>query len=143
MNGHQHTWDATLTAVDSLISGKKRSDGKNWSHAFDMMDVFLEVWIYGHRDIRCLAVQVPNQACAQRAQLKDRLKDLSVVHVAGTKGKVSHSVAATELTLLHAQRLLDAMHSPCACSGVHLRHGGEHAASLWLQDWALHLATPV
>lgn len=32
-----------LDALSSLISGRVRSDGKNWSHAFDMMQVYLEV----------------------------------------------------------------------------------------------------
>ena len=40
-----HDWQSTLAAVDSLISGKKRSDGKNWAHAFDMMDLYLEVGV--------------------------------------------------------------------------------------------------
>ena len=32
-----------LDALSSLISGRVRSDGKNWSHAFEMMKVYLEV----------------------------------------------------------------------------------------------------
>ncbi len=32
-----------LGALSSLISGRARADGKNWSHAFDMMKVYLEV----------------------------------------------------------------------------------------------------
>ena len=43
MQEQSQRWEETLKAVDTLISGKKRSDGKNWSHAFDMMDLFLEV----------------------------------------------------------------------------------------------------
>lgn len=90
MNGQQHTWDDTLLAVDSLISGKKRSDGRNWSHAFDMMDLFLEVRRCCGLVTRVMAN--PNGAsvhhAVQRAGLKDRLKTLSVIHVAGTKGKV-------------------------------------------------------
>ena len=31
-----------LDALSSLISGRVRADGKNWSHAFDMMKVYLE-----------------------------------------------------------------------------------------------------
>ena len=38
-----HTWASTLAAIDSLISGKRRSDGKNWAHAFDLMTLYLEV----------------------------------------------------------------------------------------------------
>ena len=32
-----------LDALSSLISGRVRSDGKNWSHAFEMMQLYLEV----------------------------------------------------------------------------------------------------
>ena len=32
-----------LDALSSLISGRARADGKNWSHAFEMMQVYLEV----------------------------------------------------------------------------------------------------
>jgi hypothetical protein len=32
-----------LDALSSLISGRVRGDGKNWSHAFDMMKIYLEV----------------------------------------------------------------------------------------------------
>ena len=32
-----------LDVLSSLISGRVRSDGKNWSHAFEMMKIYLEV----------------------------------------------------------------------------------------------------
>ena len=32
-----------LDALSSLISRRVRADGKNWSHAFDMMKIYLEV----------------------------------------------------------------------------------------------------
>jgi len=32
-----------LEALSSLISGRVRADGKNWSHAFEMMQKYLEV----------------------------------------------------------------------------------------------------
>lgn len=32
-----------LDALSSLISGRARADGKSWSHAFDMMKIYLEV----------------------------------------------------------------------------------------------------
>ena len=36
-------YQKALDALSSLISGKQRSDGRNWAHAFDMMKVYLEV----------------------------------------------------------------------------------------------------
>ncbi|GAB4823124.1 hypothetical protein N2152v2_010170 [Parachlorella kessleri] len=59
-------YQKALDALSSLISGKQRSDGRNWAHAFDMMKVYLE-----------------------RVGLEDELSELSVIHVAGTKGKGS------------------------------------------------------
>jgi hypothetical protein len=32
-----------MTALNSLISGKKRKDGKTWKDAFEYMQVYLEV----------------------------------------------------------------------------------------------------
>ena len=67
-----------LDVLSSLISGRVRGDGKNWSHAYDMMKVYLE-----------------------RLQLEQALARLSVVHVAGTKGKGS-TCAMVESILRHA-----------------------------------------
>ncbi|KAL6777721.1 FPG2 [Auxenochlorella protothecoides x Auxenochlorella symbiontica] len=53
-------------ALSSLISSKRRSSGENWSHAFDMMASYL-----------------------QRLGLDRELHKLSVIHIAGTKGKGS------------------------------------------------------
>jgi hypothetical protein len=36
-------WEAGLEALSGLISGRARSDGRNWSHAFEMMEAYLEV----------------------------------------------------------------------------------------------------
>ncbi len=36
------SYDAALTALGNLISGKKRSGGDTWQHAYDGMRVFLE-----------------------------------------------------------------------------------------------------
>lgn len=55
-----------LDALSSLISGRTRGDGKKWSHAFEMMETYL-----------------------QRLGLDAQLHKLSVIHVAGTKGKGS------------------------------------------------------
>lgn len=41
--GDSQDWQSALTALDSLISGKPRSDGASWSHAFDMMRIYLQV----------------------------------------------------------------------------------------------------
>ncbi|KAK9791368.1 hypothetical protein WJX73_000093 [Symbiochloris irregularis] len=60
-------WTEALDALDTLISGKPRSDGGvAWKNGFDMMRVYL-----------------------QRLSIDTRLKELSVIHVAGTKGKGS------------------------------------------------------
>ena len=42
-----------LDALSSLISGRVRSDGKNWSHAFDMMQTYLEVSSTFYISIKC------------------------------------------------------------------------------------------
>lgn len=55
-----------LDALSSLISGRTRADGTKWSHAFEMMETYL-----------------------QRLGLDSQLDKLSVIHVAGTKGKGS------------------------------------------------------
>jgi hypothetical protein len=39
----EEEYQAGLQALSSLISGKVRSDGKTWSHAFEMMQIYLEV----------------------------------------------------------------------------------------------------
>jgi hypothetical protein len=36
-------YEKALEALSTLISGKQRSDGRNWSHAVEMMKVYLEV----------------------------------------------------------------------------------------------------
>ena len=40
---HADSYDAALTALGSLISGKQRSHGERWKHAYDGMRVYLEV----------------------------------------------------------------------------------------------------
>ena len=86
----QPDWPSTLAGIDSLISGKKRSDGRNWAHAFGMMDLYLEVGAHNaHLHSFLWGAQAqPQSVRAQRAELKGRLGELSVIHVAGTKGKV-------------------------------------------------------
>ena len=59
-------YDQALKALGSLISGRRRPDGKSWTDAFEAMPVYLE-----------------------RLGLRERLGLLSVIHVAGTKGKGS------------------------------------------------------
>ena len=59
-------YDQALKALGSLISGRRRPDGKSWADAFEAMPVYLE-----------------------RLGLRERLGLLSVIHVAGTKGKGS------------------------------------------------------
>lgn len=88
-----------LDALSSLISGRVRADGKNWSHAFDMMQVYLEVRTprEPHCPIRPLvktAIRTLSSSVAasdhlQRLNLDSELSKLSVIHVAGTKGKGS------------------------------------------------------
>lgn len=36
-------WEEAMALLSSLISSKRRSDGVNWAHAFDMMASYLEV----------------------------------------------------------------------------------------------------
>lgn len=37
------SYEQALAEMGSLISGKKRPDGRNWSHAFESMAVHLQV----------------------------------------------------------------------------------------------------
>ncbi|KAF8056228.1 ttc30a [Scenedesmus sp. PABB004] len=59
-------WDALLDILSGLIKHKTRADGKNWRDAHENMPVYLE-----------------------RLGIQDAVQRLSVVHVAGTKGKGS------------------------------------------------------
>ena len=36
-------WEQAMALLSTLINGKRRSDGANWAHAFDMMAGYLEV----------------------------------------------------------------------------------------------------
>ncbi|KAK9835139.1 hypothetical protein WJX81_000787 [Elliptochloris bilobata] len=58
--------DAANEALGTLISGRQRKDGKHWKTAYEYMQVYL-----------------------QRLGLDDRIGELSIIHVAGTKGKGS------------------------------------------------------
>lgn len=94
MSGDASEYERGLKALSSLISGRQRADGKNWSHAFELMKVHLEVrvllcptlslrwkaWVVGHSRF---------PASFQRLGLQEELPKLSVIHVAGTKGKGS------------------------------------------------------
>ena len=45
--GNKADYDRCLRLLESLITGKKRQDGTQWEHAFDMMQCYLEVcWYY-------------------------------------------------------------------------------------------------
>ena len=37
------SYDAALRSLGSLISGKKRSDGSSWEHAYTLMQAYLQV----------------------------------------------------------------------------------------------------
>ena len=94
--GDNVSYDEALRLLSSLISGKRRTDGKNWSHAFEMMQSYLEVRTASERhDVRMVVPTVPGPlttrlvAAEQRLELDKDLDKLSVIHVAGTKGKGS------------------------------------------------------
>ena len=38
-------WQEALNALDTLISGKPRSDGTRWADAFDMMRVYIQAYL--------------------------------------------------------------------------------------------------
>ncbi len=87
------TYDQALAALSTLISQQKRTKGESWENAFAAMHVFLEVCKLsckvspvGHH----LQIELKlSMHSLQRLQLQDALKNLKVIHVAGTKGKVS------------------------------------------------------
>lgn len=62
----EEEYERALAALSSLISGRQRKDTGMWAHAFEMMQSYLE-----------------------RLSLEEPLGELSVIHVAGTKGKGS------------------------------------------------------
>ncbi|PRW33995.1 folylpolyglutamate synthase isoform X1 [Chlorella sorokiniana] len=66
MADQEEEYERALEALSSLISGKQRKDGSQWAHAFEMMASYLE----------CLGLDA-------------ELPNLSIIHVAGTKGKGS------------------------------------------------------
>ena len=104
-------YEQALTALSGLISGKKRADPVFWTHAFEGMKVYLQVeitlsWLQNLPSShvypsppcgsRSLSDQLNERYCwselcvatSQRLDLTDELPKLSVIHVAGTKGKV-------------------------------------------------------
>lgn len=48
--GDEADYDRGLRLLESLITGKKRQDGAQWEHAFDMMQCYLEVCWYLYAD---------------------------------------------------------------------------------------------
>lgn len=79
---------AALEALGSLISGRARADGASWDAAFAAMTTYCE-----------------------RLELGGALERLSVVHVAGTKGKGS-TCAFAESVLRHTGRKTGLFTSP-------------------------------
>eukprot|EP00887_Chlorella_sp_A99_P007527 scaffold2.g7527.t1 len=65
-SNEEEEWQRTMDTLSSLISSKRRGDGHQWQSAFEMMASYL-----------------------QRLSLERELPRLSVIHVAGTKGKGS------------------------------------------------------
>eukprot|EP00878_Enallax_costatus_P028765 GHUV01031106.1.p1 GENE.GHUV01031106.1~~GHUV01031106.1.p1 ORF type:complete len:146 (+),score=5.63 GHUV01031106.1:222-659(+) len=62
----EDSWDRVLDVLSSLIKNIKRADGKNWRDAHENMPVYL-----------------------RRLGIDNAVQQLSVIHVAGTKGKGS------------------------------------------------------
>jgi hypothetical protein len=105
------TYTDALNALGTLISKQRRTTGLKWEEAFTAMHIFLEVrmqelnlseeiclLVNTHFKCHCLTKKesffghsstaqflLP---CMQRLRLTDALKNLKVIHVAGTKGKV-------------------------------------------------------
>ncbi|EFN52135.1 hypothetical protein CHLNCDRAFT_7888, partial [Chlorella variabilis] len=73
-SGHA-SYERALAALSSLISGRQRKDTGMWAHAFEMMQSYLEASGPAIRHARL--------------SLEEPLGELSVIHVAGTKGKGS------------------------------------------------------
>lgn len=75
--------------------------------------------------------------CVQRLDMVKELTKLKVIHVAGTKGKVTLSHHDVFLTL---ECVLASCTAFCP-AGFHLCYGGEHAATMRLQNWLVHFST--
>lgn len=88
------TYDQALSALSTLISQQKRTKGESWENAFAAMQVFLEVcklvlvFAINQRVYHPAVSEISLPSYVQRLQLQDSLKNLKVIHVAGTKGKV-------------------------------------------------------
>lgn len=106
-------YEEVITHLSSFISKHTRGDGTQWKTANDYMGRYL-----------------------QALGLQHELPRLSVIHVAGTKGKVrwpAHILCLCDA----AVQLLGKLNA-----GLDVRHGGEHPAAMWLQDWLVHLPSP-
>ena len=106
-------YEEVINHLSGFISKHKRGDGTQWKTANDYMGRYL-----------------------QALDLQHELPKLSVIHVAGTKGKVRWP--AHNLCLHHAAvQPLKKLNA-----GLNVRNGGEHPAAMWLQDWLVHLPSP-
>ncbi|GAQ83711.1 folylpolyglutamate synthase [Klebsormidium nitens] len=77
-SSEERGFEAALEAISSLITRRKRADGSNWGDAFALMDTYIKI-----------------------LDLEEPLSRLSVIHVAGTKGKGS-TCAFAESILRHS-----------------------------------------
>lgn len=88
-------YEEALGALSKLISQQKRTKGESWENAFAAMQVFLEVSssTFGPEPNHCFSSTIDVDGIfLQRLKLQDAIKKLKVIHVAGTKGKVSHAI---------------------------------------------------
>eukprot|EP00897_Mesotaenium_endlicherianum_P007724 jgi/Mesen1/6980/ME000362S06109 len=67
-------YEAALQALSTLITRRKRADGSNWGDAFALMDEYIKI-----------------------LELEEPLQKLSVIHLAGTKGKGSTGALAESI----------------------------------------------
>ncbi|KAM0954080.1 putative tetrahydrofolate synthase [Dioscorea sansibarensis] len=72
---HSSSYEGAMEALSSLITVRKRGDGSKRAEKFDLMFKYLKV-----------------------LGLEEKIDGLKIIHVAGTKGKVSNPVSMEILT---------------------------------------------
>lgn len=111
------SYEAAMDALSTLISRRKRGDGPKQDDKLERMSMYMKVVCFFLPDSMCFEC-VLSLGCwvgLQILGLEERVADLKIIHVAGTKGKVS---SWWEFVLQADAFLAACSSSPCVCVGV-------------------------